>query len=326
MRQSETKKRNIIIGVLCGVLLLMVVGYAAFNSVLNIKGTSSINSNWDIKITAIKEKNKVGGATTSLNEDGTEKITGIGTLSATFETNLVSPKDSIEYDITVTNKGTIDAKLEKITPVDLVTKTGAVIFTRSEIDFQVGDVLKAGESKVLTVKVEYDDVTSQPGSTIESFTINLDYVQVDGELVEPEPTPFTGTVYRWTTDQLGVGDSIVGVETTTDPTTLGKNYYLRHDVIDNKITVSYVCFVTDTEHCMRSGADYYETNKSLLQGQGSWFTANGGSVHNNSSDFTCVGGGFDSVYVLSDGVVRAGESSQSYCRIDNGYAYCINGF
>ena len=52
---SERKKRNIIIGCLCGVLLLMVVGYAAFSSVLNIKGTSNINSNWSVLITNIEK-------------------------------------------------------------------------------------------------------------------------------------------------------------------------------------------------------------------------------------------------------------------------------
>ena len=55
-----TKKRNIIIGALCGVLLLMVIGYAAFQSVLKINGTSSISSNWDVKITAIEQTASVG--------------------------------------------------------------------------------------------------------------------------------------------------------------------------------------------------------------------------------------------------------------------------
>ena len=37
MRISAKKKRKIIVGSLCAVVLLMAVGYAAFSSVLNMK-------------------------------------------------------------------------------------------------------------------------------------------------------------------------------------------------------------------------------------------------------------------------------------------------
>ena len=47
------KKRNIIIVSLIGVLLCMVVGYAAFNTELKISGTSKVTSNWDIEITNV---------------------------------------------------------------------------------------------------------------------------------------------------------------------------------------------------------------------------------------------------------------------------------
>ena len=59
---SKQKKRNIIIYSLCAVLLLMTAGYAAFNTLLNINGTTSITSNWDIKITSITSKDIVGKA------------------------------------------------------------------------------------------------------------------------------------------------------------------------------------------------------------------------------------------------------------------------
>ncbi len=39
---TQKKKNNIIIGSLCAVVLLMAVGYAAFSSILNIKGTTNI--------------------------------------------------------------------------------------------------------------------------------------------------------------------------------------------------------------------------------------------------------------------------------------------
>ena len=173
---SQKKKNNIILGSLCAVVLLMVVGYAAFQSVLNITGTSKVSSNWNILITNIETKNIVGGASNA------SEPTGKGTLTATFNTNLVSPGDSIEYDITVSNQGSLNAVLEKINVSD--SNNPAIKFTTTGIT--EGDPLNAGESAVLTVKVEYDNaVTSQPESTKSELTVTLDYVQADGSSVTP---------------------------------------------------------------------------------------------------------------------------------------------
>ena len=99
---SKSKKRNIIIGGLCAIVLLMAVGYAAFQTVLNIQGTSNITSSWNVKITNVTSKNIKG--TASNNGDPSFE-----NLSATFKTNLQAPGDSIEYDITVTNNGNLFA-------------------------------------------------------------------------------------------------------------------------------------------------------------------------------------------------------------------------
>ena len=76
---SNNKKRNIIIGSLCAVVLLMAVGYAAFQTVLNIQGTSNITSSWNVKITKVESKNVVGTASNNGDPSFEE-------LSATFKT------------------------------------------------------------------------------------------------------------------------------------------------------------------------------------------------------------------------------------------------
>lgn len=57
----------------------------------------------------------------------------------------------------------------------------------------------------------------------------------------------------------------------TDPTTLNKKYYLRHDVVNNIITASYVCFQSSpSDICMKGGdggASYLET-KAILDSKG----------------------------------------------------------
>ena len=167
---SNNKKRNIVIGVLCVVVLLMAVGYAAFQTVLNIKGTSNITSSWNVKITNVTSKNIVGTASNN-GEPSWDN------LSATFKTNLQAPGDSIEYDITVSNAGSLDAKLDEITLSD--TNNPAIKFTASGMT--KGDVITAGSTKILTVKVEYlSSVSEQPTNTTSTLTVDLDYSQATG--------------------------------------------------------------------------------------------------------------------------------------------------
>jgi len=162
----------------------MAVGYAAFSTVLNIKGTSNISSNWDIKITKITSNVLKGNATNASDP------TGVNTLTASFETNLVSPGDSMEYVITVTNSGSLDATLEKITMSqpdnEFVTFAasinGETITAGENMTFtEETQTLNAGESKDITVQVTFKDVTiSKMEPTTSKLNLTLDYAQADG--------------------------------------------------------------------------------------------------------------------------------------------------
>ncbi len=214
---TQRKKNNIIIGSLCAVVLLMAVGYAAFQSVLNIKGTSTIGSNWNILITNVTSKNIVGSA--SNKEEPTWEA-----LTATFKTNLVSPGDSIEYDITIENRGNLNAVLDKITLSD--SNNPAIKFTSSGLE--EGSELNAGSSAVLTVKVEYlASVTEQPESTEGTFTVTLDYSQKEGTSVTPnEPITPDDLITKVVT----TGDGLY-----EDPTETGR-YIYRGSSPSNYIT------------------------------------------------------------------------------------------
>ena len=54
----DRKKRNIIIGSLCCLLIIMGIGYAVLSQTLNISGTANMRGTWDIKITDINTKGK----------------------------------------------------------------------------------------------------------------------------------------------------------------------------------------------------------------------------------------------------------------------------
>ena len=63
----EKKRNKITIILLIGLLSIMTAGYAAFNTVLNIEGTTSINSNWDVRITSVTVGKTKGLAETEGN-------------------------------------------------------------------------------------------------------------------------------------------------------------------------------------------------------------------------------------------------------------------
>lgn len=161
------KKNHILIMILVGVIFIMASAFAAFSSLLTINGSASINNSWNVEITNIVSKNKVGEA----SNNGVPVYTK---TSATFKTVLVSPGDSMTYDVTIENNGTVDAKLSKITLTD--SNNPAIIFETSGIE--ENDVLRAGDQQLFTVIVKYNNaVTSQPDVLNASLTVKLDYVQ-----------------------------------------------------------------------------------------------------------------------------------------------------
>ena len=153
----------------------MAVGYAAFSSQLKISGTSSVTSSWDVEITNIESTNVIGSATNGSAPTYTK-------TTATFNTNLVSPGDSITYDVTVENKGSIDATLKTITKTD--TNNSAILFETSGI--KEGDSLLVGAKAHMFVKVTYNKtITSQPKNLTSTLKVTLDYVQKSSSTVTP---------------------------------------------------------------------------------------------------------------------------------------------
>ncbi len=180
----EKRKNKTIIISLLGLLCIMTAGYAAFQTNLKIKGTSNINSNWEVVITSVTESNKAGGAETV----GAPTWTN---LTAYMEANLYEKGDYVEYDVTVENKGTLDAKLENITD-NIKSSNEAVKISFS--GYTKGQKLEKGKNQVIKVKVEYNPEftgTIEEGSG--EVSIELNYTQNDnysqgegGEIISPD--------------------------------------------------------------------------------------------------------------------------------------------
>ena len=180
-RRLNSTQRNYIIAGLCMILVIMGVGYAAFQSQLKISGTSNITSNWSVKITDIQSK--VVNGTPANASDPTHTDT-----TATFRTTLTSPGDTMQYDVTVSNEGDIDAKLDKITVPE--STNPAIGFEVSGIE--EGSLLEAKQTALLTVIVKYNNVTEQPSNLTADLEVTLDYSQAPEGYVPPAPSGVIG--------------------------------------------------------------------------------------------------------------------------------------
>ena len=176
------KSKNFVIGALLVAIMVMSVGYALLAQTLTINGTGKIDAHWDVHFL-----NDIAGtfekASNSKNDGGQEILPTSSGVTATFSADLNEPGAKATYTVTIKNAGTIDARLQEIT--DLTAKNAE---TPAEITFSVsgvnvGDTLKAGESAVVTVVVEWpndnaDEEQSELDLTVsKTVAIALKYVQ-----------------------------------------------------------------------------------------------------------------------------------------------------
>ena len=379
---KKRKQKNMLIGGLLAIVLVMAVGYAAFATNLNINGTANITSNWCIGFDSSKTSDYVatsgisGGATptASMSYSGNTCETSYKT-DASLNATFTQPGDKVVYTLTIANKSSLEAAIESIN-VDGSSVTSNQTKTKGNIKFTIempqSTTLSANAQTTMKVTAEFQNDTNISTSTTESqsITVSVNAAQSDGTNGMTVQNAFTGTIYRNNTTGAAIGSSIVAVsgtkwcdietssgdqydcfdtesecnaylsdnnytetdtcqqktvtsegigEYTTNASTLNKTYYLKHDVVDNIITASYVCFVTDTEHCMQGGdSSYYSANKTLLQGQESWFNNHSGSCSFGASDSHCSGGGFYYVGADSSGGVNAGVSESDGCGVGSG--------
>ncbi len=172
------REKNITIAVLCAVVCIMAVAYAAFATTLTINGTASIESSWSVIIpTTDGISCKVTPAEGAVADgiEATGKVTS--NTQANFTMKFVQPGDSATCTVKVSNTGSLDAVLSniKITGND---EEGAIRFTVTGIDQD--DVLIHGESTTFIVKGTFDgSIEKDPtvDDKTKDLTITLIYNQ-----------------------------------------------------------------------------------------------------------------------------------------------------
>ena len=224
-------KKKIVIGILCIVVLIMVVVYAAFNTRLTINGTGNITSTWNIEITSITSS--ITGTAYNITEP-----TYSGT-NATFNAGLKKPGDKIEYNITITNNGSIDAI---INTVDIKT-TGSYVILYTVEGIQNQERLASKGSKIFKIIVEFDrEATSIPSDTTKEIIMNIECIQDDGQQLTPsdpnidnEDTGLTLVNAILRDNQAQSDESIDFSKTSEEDGTKGL-YYTNKNTEDNKTT------------------------------------------------------------------------------------------
>ena len=192
----DRKKRNIIIGSLCCLLVFMAVGYALLSQTLNINGIANLTGKWKIYIDSITVK-EVGGSAKSNQAEVTEDK-----LTANFDVELLKPGDYVEYDVVVKNEGTINAVLRELIP-NIESNNMDILLTHSIIQ---GQILKAESETKFTLKIRFDERATEivsGGQT--SFDIQMVYEQYDGDAsdIDPSLVPVTANDC-FTVDENGV--------------------------------------------------------------------------------------------------------------------------
>lgn len=168
------KKQNIaIIGVIVFVLAV-AVGYALFSETLNINGTATAKGDFDVEFTEVGTITKTGYT----DVDGTNDIAVISADKNTLTVKvnkLDYPGAYVEIPVTITNKGSVPAKLKEIKETGLTQENRAIKVTYTGIAAS-DTAINQNETQSMTIKVEWDKDVNTSSENVE-FKIQLNYEQ-----------------------------------------------------------------------------------------------------------------------------------------------------
>ena len=185
--EKERRTKALVIVVMLIVVAGLTVAFASLSSVLNIKGTAYLDAaKWGIKFQNLSEPVKVGTATTTgttkIEETKSAQITGINV-------ELSTPGDKVTYTVDLVNEGTINAKIDNIEKTVLTSEQQKYltfkITDKDGKEVTEGDILSKGETRNLTITIEFiKDLTKEDlptnTSTI-SLSYKLNFVQTNDE-------------------------------------------------------------------------------------------------------------------------------------------------
>lgn len=230
--EKERREKALVVVVLLVVIAGLTVAFAALSTTLNINGTAYLDAaKWGIRFENLSSPTRVGKATTT----GTAKIEETKSAEITdMNVSLSIPGDKIVYTVDLVNKGTINAKIDKIEKTVLTSEQQRYLTFKvtdpNGYEIKQGDILEKGETKKITITIEFikdltkEDLPKQT-STI-SLSYKLNFVQTD----EKVTSTGQGTQQACTSfdkkDTYNVGDVIALCNTNTGKS---EDFYVMKD-------------------------------------------------------------------------------------------------
>ena len=158
----------------------MTIAYAILSVTLNINGNAEVTAaSWDIHLDNIKvTSGSVNNASISITSPTT----------ATFSIELITPGDFYEFTIDVVNDGSIDAMIDGVTKMSMLTESQSK-YLNYIVEYQNGESINTKQlvsknSRVrLKVRIEFRNDISPLDLPMQEETLNLaftvNYVQAD---------------------------------------------------------------------------------------------------------------------------------------------------
>lgn len=178
--------KSIAVVAICIGIVCISIAYAALNSSLTITGTAGVSAtdtSWEIAFTNVKNTSTTGGVTVTTAPSAT------ATTNLTWAAAYKAPKSSYTFTATITNSGTIPAKLESGTYLGTTGTASSnfdytVTIDGTSIENYGGYVWAAGASKDIIVTVTFDkngtlssEELTALNTQVATFTLNLPFVQ-----------------------------------------------------------------------------------------------------------------------------------------------------
>ncbi len=334
-RLKKYRLSNTFFLVMAMVIFAMGIGYAAISTTLEIDGTSDIDSaSWDVHFANVQVTTGSVAATTPAISNNT---------SVSFSANLANPGDFYEFTVDVVNEGTLDAKLDGIEILPVLTQAQQNYFkytvTYSDgIDIINNDSLDAGETETLLIRFEYltqTDTSLYPtDDTNFDFSVSMTYIQGHGNAIREEIFNISSTVFT-------IGQAVpTGVTTYNNYQSainaFGNPFVLKHIISREKIDQTYVGFVVDNNiYYLRGAGATYNTSNNSYNDDSPYFNSNKLAIQTALGDTTCYD--YGTYYECQDlnrelrvsasakGIVAAGNihNNRISCYINgNGTANC----
>ena len=186
--EKERRTKALVVVVLLIVFMGLTIAFAALSTTLNINGTAYLDAaKWRIRFENLSSPTKIGSATTTgtakIEETKSAEINGINV-------NLSTPGDKVTYTVDLVNKGTINAKIDNIEKTVLTQEQQRYltfkVTDQNGYEIKQGDILEKGETKKITITIEFikdltkEDLPKQT-STI-SLSYKLNFVQTDDKV------------------------------------------------------------------------------------------------------------------------------------------------